>query len=263
MGRSKAELTWHEQSFADRIARVLLRATGGPLVVVAAPGQTLPPLPGAARVVRDEREGRGPLEGIAAGLRAVPSDAVAFVSSTDVPLLHPALVRHLIAAVDANVDIAVCETDGRFHPLAGAYRATVLPTVESLLEDDLLRPRQLFDRVRTRVLDAKALRADRNLNRLDPSLSSLMNLNDPDAYKRAHSLELPEIPVECFGTLRQGRRGSASVKEATLGAVARRVGITLDEHVVAALNGDQITNDDALPLVAGDEVAFFSADGGG
>jgi molybdopterin-guanine dinucleotide biosynthesis protein A len=33
--------------------------------------------------------------------------------------------------------------------------------------------------------------------------------------------------------------------------------------VVAALNGDQIFRDPQLPLVAGDSVAFLSADAGG
>jgi molybdopterin-guanine dinucleotide biosynthesis protein A len=37
----------------------------------------------------------------------------------------------------------------------------------------------------------------------------------------------------------------------------------LDRHVVAALNGDQITRDGQLPLVAGDSVAFISGDAGG
>ena len=41
------------------------------------------------------------------------------------------------------------------------------------------------------------------------------------------------------------------------------VGITLDRHVVAALNGDQMTRNAQLPLVAGDTVAFLSADAGG
>ena len=40
------------------------------------------------------------------------------------------------------------------------------------------------------------------------------------------------------------------------------VGINLDRHVVAALNGDQMTRNAQLPLVAGDTVAFLSADGG-
>ena len=36
----------------------------------------------------------------------------------------------------------------------------------------------------------------------------------------------------------------------------RTLGIALDEHIVAALNGDQITRDPEVPLVAGDTVAF-------
>ena len=46
-------------------------------------------------------------------------------------------------------------------------------------------------------------------------------------------------------------------------AAAAAVGLDLDRHVVAALNGDQITRDPGLPLVAGDVVAFLSADAGG
>ena len=40
-------------------------------VVVAAPGQELPPLPGPVEVVRDSAPGSGPLAGIADGLRAL------------------------------------------------------------------------------------------------------------------------------------------------------------------------------------------------
>ena len=37
-------------------------------------------------------------------------------------------------------------------------------------------------------------------------------------------------------------------------------GLSLDGHVVAVLNGDQITPDPQAPLVAGDSVSFLSAD---
>ena len=47
----------------------------------------------------DAREGRGPLQGLAAGLAAVGDRAVAaYVSSTDVPLLHPRFIRRVLAA---------------------------------------------------------------------------------------------------------------------------------------------------------------------
>ena len=44
---------------------------------------------------------------------------------------------------------------------------------------------------------------------------------------------------------------------ATLGEAARAAGVTLDQHVATALNGDQISRDPELPLAAGDAVAFL------
>jgi molybdopterin-guanine dinucleotide biosynthesis protein A len=46
-------------------------------------------------------------------------------------------------------------------------------------------------------------------------------------------------------------------------AAATAVGLELDRHVTAALNGDQITRDGETPLAAGDTVFFLSADAGG
>lgn len=266
MGQPKAELEWHGQPFADRIARVLLRATGGPLVVVAAPGQKLPRLPDEASVVVDAHEGRGPLEAIAAGLRALPEDAIAYVSSTDVPLLHPTLVERVIGAVDEQHDIAICESDGKLHPLAGAYRASLAPTIRELLDEGQRRPIALLERTRARVLDRAELLADESLAELDGGLGSLVNLNAPEDYAAAHARELPEIDVERFGVLRQEAAGVSALEHAraaTLGQLADTLAIELDEHVVAALNGEQVTRDPWLPLVAGDRVSFLTADGGG
>ncbi|MFD1519279.1 hypothetical protein ACFSJD_17440, partial [Pseudonocardia yunnanensis] len=74
----------------------------------------------------------------------------------------------------------------------------------------------------------------------------------------------PEITVQRYGALASaGKRGPTAVEAATLGAAAAAVGLALDRHVVAALNGDQITRDPEMPLVAGDAIAFLSADAGG
>src|SRR5262245_66621206 len=89
MGTPKAALEWHGSTLLRRVTGIVARGVDGPVVVVRAPGQELPPLPERVTVVEDAREGRGPLMGIAAGLAALEADA-AFVSSTDVPLLHPA-----------------------------------------------------------------------------------------------------------------------------------------------------------------------------
>ena len=46
-------------------------------------------------------------------------------------------------------------------------------------------------------------------------------------------------------------------------AAAHAAGLTFDRHVMAALNGDQITRDGTAPLATGDIAFFMSADAGG
>src|SRR5262245_24571473 len=81
MGRPKAWLPFAGEIMLPRVVR-LLREVVSPVVVVAAPGQDVPPVPPEVRVVRDEREGRGPLQGLAAGLDALQGHAeAAYLSS--------------------------------------------------------------------------------------------------------------------------------------------------------------------------------------
>src|SRR5918992_751422 len=82
MGTSKAALEWHGSTLLRRVTGIVARAVEGPVVVVRAPGQELPLLPDAVELAEDEREGRGPLQGLAAGLAAVAERAeAAYVSS--------------------------------------------------------------------------------------------------------------------------------------------------------------------------------------
>src|SRR5262245_5806484 len=87
MGPSKALLPFGPETMLQRVVRILSGLVG-PIVAVAAAGQALPKLPPDVIVTRDEREGRGPLEGLRAGLKALPADVDrAYVTSCDVPLL--------------------------------------------------------------------------------------------------------------------------------------------------------------------------------
>src|SRR3954470_16085289 len=70
MGRPKAWLPFAGEWMLPRVARLLGEAVT-PLVVVAAPDQDVPPLPSGITIVRDEESGRGPLQGVQAGLKAL------------------------------------------------------------------------------------------------------------------------------------------------------------------------------------------------
>jgi molybdenum cofactor guanylyltransferase len=184
MGTPKALLPFGPETMLQRVIR-LLSGVVHPVVTVAAVDQTLPPLPSDVIVTRDERAGRGPLEGLRAGLKALPGEIdVAYVTSCDVPLLVPGFVRQMIDAVEGH-DVAVVEIEGFAHPLSAVYRRSTLPLVEELLAQDRLRPVFLFEQVRTRRVAPHEITAD-------PELRTLQNLNTPEDYQRALS-KLPGV----------------------------------------------------------------------
>lgn len=266
MGTPKAALEWHGSTLLRRTTGLLARTVDGPVLVVRAPGQSLPELGAAIEVVEDPAEGLGPLQGLAAGLAAVAGRAeFAFVCSTDLPFLHPAFVRRVLAAVDEHVDVVLPKARGFPQPLAAAYRTSLAPLVDKLIAADRLRPAFLFEECRVTRLDDATLLADPMLAAHDPQLDSVLNVNEPADYDIARQRPAPEITVQRYGALAtvNDQRGPRSAHAATLAAAAAAAGLSLDRHVVAALNGDQISRDGELPLATGDTIAFLSADAGG
>src|SRR3954468_22268419 len=67
MGQPKAWLPFAGEVMLPRVVRLLTEVVS-PVLVVAAPGQEVPPAPATVDIVRDEVEGRGPLQGLLAGL---------------------------------------------------------------------------------------------------------------------------------------------------------------------------------------------------
>jgi molybdopterin-guanine dinucleotide biosynthesis protein A len=268
MGTPKAALEWHGSTLLRRTAGIVGRAAGGPVVVVRAQGQDLPALPKGVLVADDTREGKGPVQGIAAGLAALRGRAdIAFISSTDMPFLHPAFIRTVLRVLSdsESTDVALPVARGFRQPLAAAYRVSLADIAERLVKEDRLRPAFLYDECTVEQLDDDALRKDPVLAALDPDLDSVVNVNTPADYEAARSRPAPEVTVQLFGALAKGggKSGPHAVRAATVGAAASAVGLVFDRHVTAALNGDQITRDAETPLAAGDTVFFLSADAGG
>jgi molybdenum cofactor guanylyltransferase len=178
MGVPKAGLLFGDETMLQRVVR-LLGTVVAPIVVVAARDQLLPELPDDVILTRDERDARGPLEGLRAGLKALPESVdAAYVTSCDVPLLVPDFAERMIDLLGDH-DVAVMEIDGFTHPLSAVYRRSTLPQIESLLAQDRLRPAFLFDAVRTKRVQAIDMLS------ADPQLRTLRNLNTPADYREA------------------------------------------------------------------------------
>src|SRR5262245_31459344 len=173
MGQPKAWLPFAGELMLPRVARLLSEVVS-PVIVVAGPGQSLPPLPGDVIVAHDSEPDRGPLHGLVVGLATVPAGvAAAYVSSCDVPLLRPAFVRRLIDFLDQSLAI-VPQVDDRLHPLSAVYRREVGPIAEQRLRDGMTRLTDLVLTVPTRLVAAH------ELNDVDPHSCSLRNLNTPE-----------------------------------------------------------------------------------
>jgi molybdenum cofactor guanylyltransferase len=178
MGQPKAWLPFAGQNMLGRVIGLLSEAVN-PIVIVAAPEQQIPPVPKGMQVVRDEERGRGPLQGLLAGLAALEGQAeAAYVSSCDVPFLRPAFIRRLLELLGDHA-ICVPHVGDQHHPLAAVYRLNVKEAVSRLIAENRMRPFFLFEIVPTRVVEADEL-AD-----VDPTFESLRNLNTPEEYEAA------------------------------------------------------------------------------
>lgn len=155
------------------------------VVVVDRPGRYDVPW----RQVVDAVPDAGPLAGIAAGLAAISTPA-AFVCACDMPLLRPALLGLLCAALGEGIDVAIPERDGRLEPLCAIYRATCLPTARDLLSAGKRRANGLAEALPRRVLTEPEWRA------VDPEADSFRSINTPDELSalteraRAHGLRI-------------------------------------------------------------------------
>lgn len=192
MGTAKADLEWRGGPLAAHLAGVLTEALpGAPVVVVAGVGQVLPPLPDGVEVARDSVPDEGPLRGLLDGLRALGDRCdLAVVCAVDTPLLHPAMVRALVAAIHPADEAIVPVAHGHRHPLTAVYRPSVEERVSDMLTRDERRMGLLIERIQARQLDEAALRAlpipgdpdRRTVGDIDPDLDGLLNANTPEEY---------------------------------------------------------------------------------
>ena len=277
MGRPKALLPFDNEPLIVHLVRALKRMFAE-AVVVAAPGQELPPLP--VRLARDEVAYQGPVGGIYYGLKAA-SGEVCFVTSCDVAFLNVSLISYLLSQI-SDYDVVVPYWRGRFQPLHAVYRRSVLPLLKEQLERGELRPIYLFDKVRTRKIDEDEIR------RFDPEGLSFLNMNTPEDYeeslKRWEENRKPSLPVtvELFGVARllaKTKEVSLSLpQEPTLshvilalserlpvlvGRVINLAGNSLSAGYACNINGLDFVRNPAAKVKPGDKIFLLSADAGG
>lgn len=133
MGRDKALVEVGGRALAARVAQVLQDAGADEVFAVGGAFDALGDL--GLHPVPDDFPGEGPLGGLLTALSHASSPLVA-VLACDLPAAAPSAVRLVVAALDADPDLAcaIPTVQGRPEPLHGAWRRSSRPQIQAMFD---------------------------------------------------------------------------------------------------------------------------------
>lgn len=173
MGRDKAELPFHGETFLSRLVRTYSPAFS---VYVSVGTEGKFPHCGAEEIV-DIHPGMGPLSGLEAAFCRTDADAV-FLTATDLPFGTLALAQKLLGCLGEADACVIRRKDGQMEPAFGIYRRSCLPAVQACLAENRRAFRGMLDRVTVRWVEESEL-SEFSLPQL------LQNINTPEEYRKA------------------------------------------------------------------------------
>lgn len=184
MGTDKASIKFGVESLLGRACRTALESASC-VVVVAACGQLLPPLPSEVIVDRDQFSNAGPLGGLLTGLKRVQCElndtvfptASVWVSSCDTPFIDAEFIQALHCQRDC-FDVICVESEGRVNPLNAVYSMGCLAVLERLFLAGERRAMALLDAVNTKTVPLSDICNGR-------AIDFLLNVNTPELLARA------------------------------------------------------------------------------
>lgn len=158
-----------------------MSSAGVDVALVLRPGQPVPLAAPVIAVVRDEIEDAGPLGGLQALLRWLPTEW-ALVAACDQPFLSPRLLRGLMSERQDGIEAICARPNDRPEPLPALYHRSVLAAIDRALERGEHSLADLLTSLRVRELPRHVV------ERWDPSLGSYLNINTARELERARAL---------------------------------------------------------------------------
>jgi molybdopterin-guanine dinucleotide biosynthesis protein A len=180
MGQPKASLDFGGVPILTRIVTELKKRFAE--IVVVADSESKVSL--QVKVIRDETAFQGPSDALRRGLDAMTNE-IAFACSCDLPLLNSGVAASIVAMLE-NFDAAIPLIGERLQPLHAAYRKRCASALASMAARGESRLSAIADAVNTIRIGELQLRA------IDAQLTSFINVNTPEDYRRA--LKLASLP---------------------------------------------------------------------
>ncbi len=134
-----------------------------------------------AIVVKDIYTKRSSLTGIHSGLFYTKTDH-AFIAACDTPFLKMDLIKAIVQHVDSCVDVVIPRTKVGIEPLCAVYSRRCFQSVQTALEQNNLKIRNLFNKLNVKEVPETVLR------KMDPGLLSFFNINTPEDLEKANRI---------------------------------------------------------------------------
>lgn len=181
LGQNKMELAFQKSTFLEGVCHRVAQVCS-PIVIVGKIDPAKHDLPANVILTNDEEIDKGPLEGMRVGLKTLAEHAggsveFAFVTSCDVPLLKPELIRFLYSQL--NESGAVVPVDGdRIYGMTAIYRSSFFSIAAERIANKKLRVSELAKACSANMIELEKLKV------IDPELDSLTNINSMDDYRK-------------------------------------------------------------------------------
>ena len=123
----------------------------------------------------------GALIGIYTGI-FYSSHPYCFVTACDMPFLNRKVIEYMIT-ISKDYDVVIPHLEDGYHPLHAIYSKQCIHSIEKHIHEDNLKIIDFFDKIK-----AKEVTTD-EINSLDPTLNSFLNINTPEDLTRIKGIE--------------------------------------------------------------------------
>ena len=123
----------------------------------------------------------GALIGIYTGI-FYSSHPYCFVTACDMPFLNRKVIEYMIT-IRKDYDVVIPHLEDGYHPLHAIYSKQCIRSIEKHIHEDNLKIIDFFDKIK-----AKEVTTD-EINSLDPTLNSFLNINTPEDLTRIKGIE--------------------------------------------------------------------------
>ncbi len=235
-----------------RATRILTRVIGGgPTLYSTDPEIELPVgVPTGVEVIDDPFPDQGPLAGITASLEALAGRADRLVViPCDMPLLHPSVIRRMMAVEATDKVVAISRPDGPPGPFPSVWPVSLTGQALAIFSGGERSPSKAMQEIGMEILPRELLLEDVETTLSDPDLIGLEDIDD-QADLSTLQRGAPRVRL-----LLEGRRSATTAWD--LGSIAQTLSLANPGDAGWVVNGRPVGWDPELPLVERDAVSIL------